>query len=210
MKGFCKDVKEHAAKIINFERKEMMLLTNEENKSYIKQEVCHICKKKKSTDDKKVRDHYHYTGKYRGAAHNNCNLNYKESKEIPIIFHNGSTYDYHFIKELAKEFTGQFECLGENTKKYITFFVPSKKHKLKFIDSFRFVTTSLSSLANNFCDGLYNDKCTDCKSCLAYISTKDNQLIFKCLKCNKNHTKDFNNDLINRFASTYKFCDKKQ
>ena len=49
-------------------------------------------------------------------------------KEIPVVFHNGSTYDYHFIiKQLAKEFTGKFNCLGENTAKYITFSVPIKK-----------------------------------------------------------------------------------
>ena len=54
-------------------------------------------------------------GKYRGAAHNICNLRYRIPKEIPIVFHNGSTYDFHFIiKELAKEFDGNFECLGEN------------------------------------------------------------------------------------------------
>ena len=67
---------------------------------------------------KKVRDHCHYTGKYRGAAHNNCNLRYKIPKEIPVVFHNGSTYDYHFIiKQLAREFKGNFDCLGENTEK---------------------------------------------------------------------------------------------
>ena len=58
----------------------------------------------------KVRDHCHYTGKYRGAAHNICNLRYKILKEIPIVFPNGFTYDYHFIiKELVKEFEGNFE-----------------------------------------------------------------------------------------------------
>ena len=106
--------------------------------------------------------------------------------------------------------------MGENTEKYITFSVPIKKQldnvktatcKLKFIDSFRFMSTSLSSLANNLSDGRYNGKCTDCKSCLEYISAKDNQLIFKCLNCNKNHNKEFNDDLINRFASTYELCD---
>ena len=76
----------------------------------------------------KFRDHCHYTGKLRGAAHSICNLRYKRPKEIPVVFHNGSTYDYHFIiKQLAKEFDGQFECLGENTEKYITFSVPIKK-----------------------------------------------------------------------------------
>ena len=51
-----------------------------------------------------------------------CSLRYKMIKEIPVLFHNGSTYDYHFIiKELAKEFEGEFECLRENTEKYVTF-----------------------------------------------------------------------------------------
>ena len=68
---------------------------------------------------KKVRDHCHFTGKNRGAAHNKRNMKYKIIKDIPIIFHNGSTYDYHLIiKELVKEFKGEFVCLGENTEKY--------------------------------------------------------------------------------------------
>ena len=76
----------------------------------------------------KVRDHCHYTGKYRGAAHSVCNLRYKVVKEIPVVFHNGSAYDYHFIiKYLAREFKGNSECLGENTEKYISFTVPFKK-----------------------------------------------------------------------------------
>ena len=83
------------------------------------------------------------------------------------MFDNGSTYDYYFIiKQLAEEFEGEFECLGENTRKYITFSVPIKKettekdkdgndkitkisYKIKFIDSYRFMSTSLSKLVNN-------------------------------------------------------------
>ena len=62
------------------------------------------------------------------VAHDICNLRYKTPKEIPVVFHNGSTYGYHFIiKELAEEFEGQFECLGKNTEKYITFSVTIKK-----------------------------------------------------------------------------------
>ena len=73
----------------------------------------------------KVRDHCHYTGKFREAAHNICNLRYKVTKKIPVVRPNGSTYDYHFI--IKQEFKGQFECLGENTEKYITFSIPIKK-----------------------------------------------------------------------------------
>ena len=96
MEMFCKDLKDHATKIINYEKKEMISLTDKENKSYKKQKVCYICKRSFSTDDDnkkyhKVTDHCHYTGKYRGAAHNICNLRYKTLKEIPIVFHNGST-----------------------------------------------------------------------------------------------------------------------
>ena len=65
----------------------------------------------------------------------------------------------------------------------------------------------MSSLADNLSEGFRNDKCTNGKSCLEYISTKDELLIFKCLKCSKTHEKHFNKYLIKRFANTYKFCD---
>ena len=175
MKRFCKDLKEHATKIINCEKKDMIPLTKEEKEDYNNQKVCYICKKEFITSDNnnkhyKVRDHCHYTGKYRGAAHNICNLRYKIPKDIPIIFHNGSTYDYHFIiRELVKEFEGNFECLGENTEKYITFSVPIKKrienkdmyitYKINFADSFRFMATSLSKVVDNLTEGIHNDKC---------------------------------------------------
>ena len=116
MKKFCKDLRKHATKIINYEKKKMISLTTKEEIYHNRQKICYICKKEFDNNDKKqqkVRDHCHYTGKYRGAAHNVCNLRYKVPKEIPIVFHNGSTYDYHFIiKELFKEFKGTFECLG--------------------------------------------------------------------------------------------------
>ena len=88
-----------------------------------------------STDDHnkkyhKVRDHCHYTGRYRGTAHNICNLRYKTPKTIPVVFHNDSTYDYQFIiKELAEELDTKFECLVENTEKYVTFSVLIKKEQ---------------------------------------------------------------------------------
>ena len=66
----------------------------------------------------KARDHCHYTGEYRSAAHSICNLKDSVHKKIPVVFHKGSSYDYHFIiKELAEEFKKQFTCLGENTGK---------------------------------------------------------------------------------------------
>ena len=136
MGRFCKDLREHAMEIMNFEEKEGILLTKE-NKFYKKKKVYYICVKEFSTDENdknkfklycKFRDHCHYTGKFRGAAHSICNLRYKSPKEIPVVFHNGYTYDYLFIiNKLANEFYGQLECLGENTEKYITFSVPISK-----------------------------------------------------------------------------------
>ena len=221
-KKFCKDLREHAPKIINYEKKKMIPLTAKKEKKHNKQKICYICKKEFDTSDKKyhkVRDHCHYTGNYRGAAHNICNLRYKTPKEIPVVFHNGSTYDYHFIiMDLVKECDGNFECLGENTEKYIMFLVPIKKeinnknktfeitYKIKFIDSYRFISTSLSKLVDNLSEGLYKNRCAESKSCLDYMKTKDEKLIFRCFNCKINYQKGFNKDLIERFANIYEFC----
>ena len=234
MKKFCEDLRIHATKILNYEKKKIIPLTTKEKINYNDQKVCYICKKEFDTIDTtkssslerkknyKVRDHCHHTGKYRGAAHNICNLRYKVPKEIPVVFHNGSTNDYHFIiKELVKEFEGNFDCLGENTETYITFSVPLKKkienknleitYKIKFIDSFRFMSSSLSKLVDNLSEGIHNNKCADCKSNLDYIKItakpsslehKNEKLILECYNC----IKKFNKELIKRFASTYEFC----
>ena len=212
MKKFSKDLREHASKIINYEKKKMIPLTTVEKIYHGKQKVCYICKKEFNNNDKKnykVRDHCYYTGKYGGAAHNICNLRYKVPKEIPVVFHDGSTYDYHFIiKELVKEFEGNFDCLGGNTEKYITFSVPLKKkienknieitYKIKFIESYRFMASSLSKLVDN--------KCADCKSSLDYIKTKNEKLTLECYNCKQRYRKKFNKELTKRFASTYEFC----
>ena len=118
------------------------------------------------------------------------NLRYKIAKNIPVIFHNGSTFDYHFIiKEFACEFEGNFECLGENTEKYITFSVPIKKkienkniditYKIKSFDSFRFMATSLSKLVDKLTDNIHNDKFIKCKSNLCFVRAMNEKLIFK-------------------------------
>ena len=143
------------------------------------------------------------------------------------LFHNGSTYDYYFIiKELAKEFEGNFECLGENTEKCITFSVLIKKkienknleitYKIKFIDSYRFMSSSLSKLVDNLSEGIHNNKCVDCKSNLDYVrittakpsslERKNEKLLLKCFNCNIYYKKKFNKDLIKKFKNTYSYC----
>ena len=161
----------------------MIPLTDNENKYYKDQKSCYICnkifwynenEKSKFKLYKKVRDNCHFTGKFRGAAHSICNLRYKVSRKIPVKTHNGSNYDYHFIiKELAEEFKGEFECLGENTEKYISFSVLIKKehnndinetitYKIKFIDTCRFMQSKLVDLFDNL-SGINNK---DCKKCM--------------------------------------------
>ena len=187
----------------------MIRLTDEKNELYGMQKVCYICKKKFSTGKnnenvfklyQKVRDHCHYTGEFRGAADSICNLRYKTPKEIPIIFHNGSIYDYHFIiNQLAKEFKGQLECLGENTEKYITFSVPIKKEldntktitcKLRFIDGFRFMSTSRSSLVDKLSE-IYKKECKGCeekrniKSVYNFTGLENNKLSYECKNVKK-------------------------
>ena len=106
---FCEYFREFAIKIINFKKKKNEAI-NKAAGIIWKYKILHLQRKtcKKYLKDKKyrkVRDHCHYTEQYRGAAHNKCNLKYSVPKEISIVFHNGSKYDYRFIiKELAEEF----------------------------------------------------------------------------------------------------------
>ena len=78
--------------------------------------------------------------------------------------------------------------------------------KIKFIDSFRLMSSSLSKFVDNLSEGIHNNKCADCKSNLDYIKTKIEKLILECHNCNQRYRKKFNNELIKRFASTYEFC----
>ena len=162
---FSKTLKTQVNKIINIEQKPMNPLTEQKKMSHTNANICVICEKPFGNDKNaiKVRDHCHYTGKYRGAAHSACNLQYKIPKSIPVVFRNGSRYDFHLIiKQLAHDFDGPFNCLGENTEKYITFSIcifkktgANKKpiaYQIKFIDSFRHMPLSLSNLVDNLAE----------------------------------------------------------
>ena len=135
-------------------------------------------------------------------------------KEIHVVFHNGSTYNYHFIiKELAEEVKGQFECLGENTERYKTFSVRIKKG----VDNSKSIELSLL-IALDLCQVHYQilliiflmDFLTmiarTVKSCLDYMMFKDDQLIFRCFESEKSYKRDFSIELIERFKNIYEFC----
>ena len=189
----------------------MIPLTKEENKSYEDQEACHICEGKFCADNddendknrKKVKDHCRYTEKFRGAAHSKCNLNYKVPNNIPIIIHNAS-YDTHFIiNQLVDKFKGELDGIGENMEKYITFSVPIKKkrdtnkkitHKLRFIDSFRFMNFSLSDLVDILSGRIFNSivytNCVGRKKInleCRFVKLKNNRLIYRCRECKEKY-----------------------
>ena len=137
-------------------------------------EKCHICLKEfNDPRNRKVRDHCHYTGLYRGAAHNNCNMKYRIPDHIPMVFHNLSGYDAHlFITELGRRFNkNDIGIIAENKEKYISC---NAKIKVKlagvkyedgaevhksirfgFIDSCRFMASSLDKLVSS----LEDDQC---------------------------------------------------
>ena len=144
----------------------MKPLTPKEMDRYKRSEKCHICFKPFKEDKPKVRDHCHYTGRYRGPTHTKCNLQYKIPSYIPIVFHNLSGYDAHlFIKELASSSTegAKMGVIAKNKEDYISFSIKeevdkyidkngiekSKEIELRFIDSFKFMSSSLDSLVNN-------------------------------------------------------------
>lgn len=132
---------------------DMRPLSDEEEELVQKSTCCHICRKAFLPDDKVVLDHDHFSGIFRGPAHNICNLNCKACSFIPIIFHNLSGYDCHlFINELSN-ICGRINLIPKNKEKYISFtkFIPINNEKvaqLKFIDSLNFLDSSLDNLVN--------------------------------------------------------------
>ena len=152
-------------------RPKPLKLSIDEQKFFKEATICHICNQKLEKD--KVRDHCHFTGKYRGAAHNKCNLICKKPKVLPVIFHNLQGYDAHlFIKQLAK-IDGELNCIPSTEEKYISFskhikvgeykdisgYVKPITFEIRFIDSFKFMQSSLANLVSNLSpDDFHNIK----------------------------------------------------
>ena len=162
MDVFIKWLEEDVKDIANIEQKKMVF-TEKDKKQFIKASDCWICGEELGND--RVRDHCHYTGRYRGAAHNNCNLNYSKPKGVPVFFHNLTGYDSHlFIKNLGSPNKKEtLDCIPNNEEKYITFTknlivgqytnkkgeVKDKTFKIVFKDSLKFMSSSLGALVNN-------------------------------------------------------------
>ncbi|XP_054015893.1 uncharacterized protein LOC128896552, partial [Hylaeus anthracinus] len=127
----------------------MEKLSNEKLEKHSLAENCYLCKNKFTMDDKKVMDHCHISGEYRGAAHNSCNLKCKTPNYIPVLIHNLSGYDSHFIvKQLGCSYE-RVEVIPSSEECYISFSKYVGAVKLRFIDSFRFMPASLENLVSN-------------------------------------------------------------
>ena len=126
--------------------------------------ACFACKKK--FDGDKVRDHCHYTGKYRGALRSACNLKLGErTLIIPVLAHNNSGYDSHMFVKRLTDTKGRTGCIAENEENYITFskdilvdVVDEEKVYVKFLDTFRFMDKSLAELVKTTTKFEHTDK----------------------------------------------------
>ena len=165
---FCNYIKGEAPRLYHmFPELPMDPLTKKQWKKYKRSTKCHICYKPFTFRDPKVRDHCHYTGLYRGPAHSLCNLRYKIPSYIPVVFHNLSGYSTHlFIREVGAH-TSDMEVIAKNKEDYTSFSikVPVEKYidkngeekdkliELRFIGSFKFMSSSLNSLTKNLVRG---------------------------------------------------------
>ena len=164
----CDYIRQEAHRLYHmFPEKPMDPLTKKLWKKYKCSTICHICFKPFNSKEPKVRDHCYYTGCNRGPAHSLCNLRYRIPSYIPVVFHNLLGYDAHlFIKELGKN-SRDMEVTAKNKEHYISFSVDvavdkyvdkegNEKEKLielRFIDSFKFMSSSLDSLNKNLVSG---------------------------------------------------------
>ena len=150
----------------NFTIPAKMIFDEDARKLHESATVCFACGKK--FDDDKVRDHCHFTGRYRGARHSKCNLKLGgKTLIIPVIAHNNSGYDSHMFVKRLSDTKGRVSCIAENEEKYITFSknilvdVVGEENvyvKLKFLDTFRYMDKSLAELVKTTTKFEHTDK----------------------------------------------------
>ena len=177
---FIKDITNEAIRVHDLKKEiKPMNLTEQEEKDFKKTDTCHICNQKIEPSDKvyKVRDHCHFTGQFRGAAHNGCNINYKNSLNLNVFIHNLSGYDSHlFIGEIGNFITQSpnsnlsISCIPNTEEKYISFSlkgtINNKFISIRFIDSYKILSESIDNLAKSM-------KKDDYKQIKEYFNIKD-------------------------------------
>lgn len=162
VKGLVDDIRQLYQNVI-MKPKPMNPVTADQIKFLEETTVCSICKKDFKNGDEIVIDHCHFTGDMRGKAHNICNLNYRIPKFFPIFFHNFSGYDCHLFIKALSAIEGDINVIPQNKELYITLSKrisvgitdvnnQSVTVELRFLDSFRFMSSSLENLAKNLSD----------------------------------------------------------
>ena len=183
MDVFISWLEEDVKAIANIEPKEM-IFTEENKEQFNKASDCWICEETLGND--RVRDHCHFTGRYRGPAHNSCNLKYRTPNSVSVFFHNLSGYDSHlFIKKLGSpDKKENIDCIPNNEEKYISFSktiktghytnkkgeIKDKTFKIVFKDSLKFMSSSLGALVNNLPKDAF-------KNLLKYFTSEQAELL---------------------------------
>ena len=135
----------------NFKTNLELQITPQEEESFKLAEECWLCEQPFTEYEQPVRDHDHLTGRCRGAAHNICNLNCKQksSSFVPIFFHNFSGYDCHLIFEelLTEAYNQNYNptIIPKSLENYVSVQVGC----LRFLDSYRFLSSSLDKLVKS-------------------------------------------------------------
>ena len=139
------EIKKNCNNIIKNHFNKELIMTQADEEKYNNTNTCWICTKEITQN--KVRDHCHITGKFRGAAHKNCNSKLKIPKKLPIIFHNLEGYDGHIIfRELNNFENIDIQIISKSTEKYMSFII---NKKIIFLDSLQFLKSTLDALADN-------------------------------------------------------------
>ena len=218
------DEVKYCKKVMKKEFNKPLKMTKEDEKKFQKAEECYICDKKYTDKDIRVRDHCHITGKYRGSAHQECNLQLKlnpEKVKIPVIFHNLRGYDSHFIMQEIGAIVKDYEytnkdgkkcqmninAIPNNMEKYMAFMLGNH---LTFLDSFQFMSSGLEKLVTNI------TKCGKCNTCepdkcmKLNINNKNKTLQHKTsLPCNEcKNCKNIDEDCINPKYDKLKYTSK--
>ena len=148
IKAILKEYK-NCKKIMKKHFNKNLIMSEEEEYLFQQSNNFWICEKIINDDDAKLRDHCHVTGKFRGAAHWSCNINFQVTKRIPVIFHNLKGYNSHLIFSVLHKFDVKISVVPNGLEKYMAFFLGIN---LVFIDSMQFTDSSLDKLAKNLSD----------------------------------------------------------
>ena len=123
-----------------------LAMTKHDNEDFENSTKCWICDNYHIDNEVKVRDHFHITGKYRGSANRDCNINVNLSHKIPVTFHNLENYDSHLIMQELGKFNLKINVITNRLEKYMRFNI---NNKLSFIDNVQLLSSSLNSWLKN-------------------------------------------------------------